>query len=197
MLLLDALATAVAKVVWASTVAQVATGLGLTVAGVTGSGADGVLPGPVQDGVAGAIEAVTPFDVPDSADAVASPVTRTEDDPASPTTIPALPTTTAPAGTEATEHVELEPEDDGGVHQHRGGRETTTPAVPTAAVEPTSGRDHPEDDDPADPSTVDAPEIEDTPDIGDDAGGHHGGDDSGGSGASGGEDSSGHGGGDD
>jgi hypothetical protein len=74
MLLLEGVAAVVTKIASASTVAQVATGLGITVAGVTGAGASGVLPGPVQDGVAGAIEAVSPFDVPDSADDRVRPV---------------------------------------------------------------------------------------------------------------------------
>src|SRR3954468_2208247 len=68
MFLIESLAALAAKVAGASTVAQVAAGLGIAVAGVTGAGAAGVLPGPVQDGVAGAIEAVTPFDAPSSDD---------------------------------------------------------------------------------------------------------------------------------
>src|SRR3954466_13498490 len=109
MLLLDVLAAAVAKVASASTVAQVAAGLGLTVAGVTGAGAAGVLPGPIQDGIAGAVEAVSPFDLPDSADDRVTGVGEiqaprpletddsrhdaTDDAPgASPTDIPVIPT---------------------------------------------------------------------------------------------------------
>src|SRR4051794_25984925 len=68
MFLIESVAALAAKVAGASTVAQVAAGLGIAVAGVTGAGAAGVLPGPVQDGVAGAVESVTPFDLPGSAD---------------------------------------------------------------------------------------------------------------------------------
>src|SRR5436305_15124653 len=102
-MLLQALAAVVAKIAGASTVAQVAAGLGVAVAGVTGAGAAGVLPGPIQDGVAGAIEAVTPFDVPDSADgrgtgadnpvpAAGTGTPETEHSPgASPSELPPLP----------------------------------------------------------------------------------------------------------
>src|SRR4051794_24101529 len=68
MFLLESIAAVAAKIVSASTLAQVAAGVGITVAGVTGAGAAGVLPAGVQDGVAGAVEAVTPFDLSDSAD---------------------------------------------------------------------------------------------------------------------------------
>jgi hypothetical protein len=206
-MLLNGLAAAIAKFASASTVAQVATGVGITVAGVTGAGAAGVLPGAVQDGVASAIETVTPFDLPDSADDVAETQDSRRDDAddaehGSPTTIPpvptvpvpAVPTTTAPTTAEATEHTEVEPGDDDGVHQHRGGREVTVPVVPTDNSGPgsvTSGRDHAEDDGASAPSTVDTPEVEDHHEEGDDDGGHHGGDDDPD------DDRSGHGGGDD
>ncbi|MDK3255003.1 hypothetical protein [Blastococcus capsensis] len=62
------LAAAAAKFGAAGAVAQAAAGLGFAAAGVTSAGAFGVLPGPVQDGVATTIEAVTPFDLPDSTD---------------------------------------------------------------------------------------------------------------------------------
>src|SRR3954452_19349613 len=128
-MLLQGIAAVAAKIAGASTVAQVATGLGVAVAGVTGAGAAGVLPGPVQDGVAGAIESVTPFDVPDSADdhgtgvdhAVRNATESAEhsaDSPgASPSEIPVVSTPALPGPTP-----EVEPGDDDGVHQHRGGR---------------------------------------------------------------------------
>ncbi|MGY1722974.1 hypothetical protein [Blastococcus sp. SYSU DS0533] len=68
MALLEGLAALAAKFAGASTVAQVATGVGIATAGVTGAGAVGVLPAPVQDAVASTVEAVTPFEVPDSGD---------------------------------------------------------------------------------------------------------------------------------
>jgi hypothetical protein len=57
----EALGALAAKVAAASTVSQAVAGLGIAVAGV--------LPPPVQDVVAGAVEVVSPFDLPDSADA--------------------------------------------------------------------------------------------------------------------------------
>jgi hypothetical protein len=63
------LAAAAAKFASAGAVAHAATGVGLALAGVTGAGAAGVLPAPVQDGVAGAVEILTPLDLPDSSDA--------------------------------------------------------------------------------------------------------------------------------
>src|SRR4051795_10055357 len=98
-MLLQGIAAVVTKIASASTVAQIATGLGVTVAGVTGAGAAGVLPGPIQDGVAGAVEAVTPFDVPDSADARVTGA----DDPAQPVVPPTTPSpedTPAPSPTD-------------------------------------------------------------------------------------------------
>ena len=59
-----ALAAVVAKFAGAGTVAQVAAGLGIAAAGVTGAGAAGALPGPVQDVVASAVETVSPIDLP-------------------------------------------------------------------------------------------------------------------------------------
>ena len=69
MFLVEALGALTAKVAAASTVSQAVAGLGIAVAGVTGAGAAGVLPPPVQDVVAGTVEVVSPFDLPDSADA--------------------------------------------------------------------------------------------------------------------------------
>ncbi|MGY2074598.1 hypothetical protein [Blastococcus sp. SYSU DS0828] len=66
MALLEGLAALAAKFAGASTVAQVATGVGIATAGVTGAGAVGVLPAPVQDAVASTVETVTPFDLPES-----------------------------------------------------------------------------------------------------------------------------------
>ena len=63
-MLLESITAIAAKIAGANTVAQAAAGLGIAVAGVTGAGVAGILPGPVQDGVAGAIEAVTPFEAP-------------------------------------------------------------------------------------------------------------------------------------
>jgi hypothetical protein len=48
--------------------AGLATGLGLAFAGVTGAGAAGVLPDPVQGEVSGVLEAVTPLEQPEAAD---------------------------------------------------------------------------------------------------------------------------------
>jgi hypothetical protein len=164
-MLLQGIAALVTKIASASTVAQVAAGVGVTVAGVTGAGAAGVLPGPVQDGVAGAIEAVTPFDVPDSADDrvtgvddpvrhAADPVqpSHTSSPSVSPSDIPAVP---PPAAVPPSSTHEVEPGDDDGVHQHRGG------ATPTGAPAPT----------PAPAVVDDSPEGEE----------HHGGDDDAGS----------------
>jgi hypothetical protein len=58
---------AVTRVTPAGAVAQAALGLGVVLAGVTGAGAAGILPDPVQDEVSTVLEAVTPFDVPNSA----------------------------------------------------------------------------------------------------------------------------------
>ena len=70
MFVLEGLAALAAKVAAASTVSQAVAGLGIAVVGVTGAGAAGVLPTPVQNVVAGAVEVVSPFDLPDSADAI-------------------------------------------------------------------------------------------------------------------------------
>src|SRR5918998_6377195 len=66
---LEGLAALAAKVAATSTVTQAVAGVGIAVAGVTGAGAAGALPTPVQDAVAGAVEVVSPFDLPDSSDA--------------------------------------------------------------------------------------------------------------------------------
>ncbi len=200
MLVFEGIAAVVAKVTSASTIAQATAGLGIAVAGVTGAGAAGILPGPVQDGVASTVEAVTPFDLPHAVDDRISGIddgheTSSGDDaaPVAPSTVPTTAVSSPSVAAPATAHVEhgTEIEDHGadgvedGIHQHRGGR---TPAVtPT-----TSGSGS---DDAATPT----PEVED----------HHGGDDSGHGGGSGddsdddsnddsgSDDHSGHGGGDD
>src|SRR3954470_8476834 len=129
MLLLEGIAAVVAKVASASTIAQATAGLGIAVAGVTGAGAAGVLPGLIQDSVAGAIESVSSFDVPDSGDeTLDSGVDGADDAPAAdptdiatPSSIPtAIPTAIPPSA---------EPGDDSVVHQHRGGAATPTTAV--------------------------------------------------------------------
>jgi hypothetical protein len=190
--MLHVIAGLAAKIASASTVAQVAAGVGVAVAGVTGAGAAGVLPGPVQDGVAGAIEAVTPFDVPDSADdrvtgvddavrhAEAPETPADETGPSvSPSEVPVVSTPVAPTTPSPT--TEAEPGDDG-VPQHRGGRTTTQPSdsAPRPSVTP---------------AVDDSPEVEDHHSEGDDDAGSHGGDS--GRDGSGRDDSSGHGGGDD
>jgi hypothetical protein len=188
--LFESFAVLVAKIASASTVAQVTAALGIAVAGVTGAGAAGVLPGAVQDGVARAVESVSPFDLPDSADDRGVPAVETETDDSGldgPGDLPSAPTA-VPSPTPATETHPAEPGDDGGVHQNRGG------AVPTAGVRTdNSGRDHAEDDAAASPSPSDAVEVEDHAEDGS----HHGGGDSGGSHGGSDDDSSGHGGGDD
>jgi hypothetical protein len=155
------------------------------VAGVTGAGAAGALPGPVQDTVAGAVEAITPFEMPHATAAHGSDVRHTpadddrqDDGPAAvPTTVAVAPPSAAPT-TESEQETESEHgiETADGAHQHRGGRV----AAPVATVGP--GDDSPE------PS-----EVEDDHGGGDSSG--HGGDDSGeSSGGSGHEEGSGHGG---
>ena len=59
---------AMAKFASAGAVAQAATGVGIVLAGVTGAGAAGALPGPIQAPVSSVLEAVTPFELPASAD---------------------------------------------------------------------------------------------------------------------------------
>lgn len=66
------LAAGLAKFASAGAVAHATAGVGIALAGVTSAGAAGVLPGPLQDGVATTIEAVTPFELPNSGDAQAS-----------------------------------------------------------------------------------------------------------------------------
>lgn len=80
-----------AKFLSAGAVAQAATGAGIVVVAVTGAGAVGVLPGPVQDTVAGVVETVTPLDLPSTDDEVlpeevptAEPVTEEVVDPTEP-----------------------------------------------------------------------------------------------------------------
>ncbi|MGH3442555.1 MAG: hypothetical protein ACRDUY_11055 [Nitriliruptorales bacterium] len=62
---------AVAKLGALGLAAKVGVASAAVVAGTVGGGAAGVLPGPVQDAVAATVEAVTPLDLPDSADAEA------------------------------------------------------------------------------------------------------------------------------
>jgi hypothetical protein len=184
MALIEGIAALLAKVASVSTVAQATAGLGIAVAGVTGAGAAGVLPAPLQDTVAGAVEAVTPFEMPHATDG--SDVRHTPADAERPEAVPTVlptpavltPSPAAPtteAGEDETEHGA---ETADGTHQHRGGR--TAAAV--ATVE----------------SADDSPEAPETPEVGDDHGGEdssgHGGDDSGGgSGGSGHDNGSGHG----
>jgi hypothetical protein len=198
MALIEGIAAILAKAASASTIAQATAGLGIAVAGVAGAGAAGVLPGPVQDGVAGAVEAVTPFDLPSSSDGRISGVhdrhTAPHDAPEDggpgvvPTTAVTLPTVAVPT-TEPAEHeneAEHGIEESDGTHQHRGGR---SPSVPTHAAGSA-------DDSTDDPATHEV-EVE-THHGGEDTSGHGGGDSGSGSGGgSGGDDGSGHGGGDD
>jgi len=200
MVFLNGLAVLAAKITSASTVAQATAGLGIAVAGVTGAGAAGVLPGAVQDGVAGAVEAVSPFDLPDSADdrtpLAGETVDSGTDGPGDvPGDVPVADPTATPESTpssiptaEPTHNPE--PGDDGGIHQHRGGASTPAGAVPTedSVSDDTSGRDHPEDDDASAGPTASTHSAE-VEDHDDDHSGHGGGDD--------GDDNSGHGGDDD
>jgi uncharacterized membrane protein YgcG len=194
MALIEGIAALLAKVASASTIAQATAGLGIAVAGVAGAGAAGVLPGPVQDGVAGAVEAVTPFDLPSSTDDRISGIddrhtvsdVAPEDD--GPGVVPAIsvpvPVVAVPT-TEPGEHeneAEHGIEESDGTHQHRGGR---SPSVPAHTAESA--------DDSTDDSAPREVEVENH-DGGEDSSGHGGGDSGGGSG---GGDSSGHGGGDD
>lgn len=59
---------ALAKLTTLGLAAKVGIASAAVVAGATGAGAAGVLPAPAQDAVAASIEAVTPFDLPDSVD---------------------------------------------------------------------------------------------------------------------------------
>ena len=186
----EAFAALAAKIATTSTLVQATAGLGIAVAGVTGAGAAGVLPGPLQDGVASAVEAVSPFELPSSTgETQDSGVDGPGDVPgADPTDIATPSSSPAPGTTEADE-----PGDDDGVHQNRGGAPTPTAAVRTDNSGPgsaNSGRDD-EDSDSAGATSgpSDSPEVEDHDDS--DHSGHGGGDDD----SSG--DSSGHGGGDD
>ena len=73
------LGTAVAKLMSLSIATQAAAGLGIALASVTAAGAAGVLPDVAQDRVAGVIEAVTPYDVPDSVDVSISGIRTSPD----------------------------------------------------------------------------------------------------------------------
>lgn len=68
MLVSQLLAAAVAKFAAAGGVAHAAAGVSIALAGVTGAGAVGALPAPVQDRFAEVVEAVSPFDASASAD---------------------------------------------------------------------------------------------------------------------------------
>lgn len=66
--LAELLTTATTKLGAASLLAKGAVGVSIALAGVTGTASADVLPQPVQDRVATAVEWVAPFDLPDSAD---------------------------------------------------------------------------------------------------------------------------------
>jgi hypothetical protein len=150
----EVIAGLVAKIASASTVAQATAGLGIAVAGVTGAGAAGVLPGPVQDTVAGAVQAITPFDLPHSADRSTdrvehpAPASRSADDERagpsdlpSPATVTAAPSATPEVEDHDAETEQHEQETEDGTHQNRGGRTTSTaPGVTDSGRESTSGR---------------------------------------------------------
>lgn len=183
MALIEGIAALVAKVASASTVAQATAGLGIAVAGVTGAGAAGVLPGPVQDTVAGAVEAVTPFELPHSAaDASAHPRTTVEND-APVTVVPTTPIVVPPTAAPTTEADEQETEVEhgaDGTHQHRGGRTATTRASsddsPATAEAPEVEDDH-ESDDSGSASDDSGHGGDSGSDSGHDDGSGHGGDD--------------------
>jgi hypothetical protein len=66
-----------AKLLSAGAIAQAATGAGLAVVVVTGAGAAGVLPDPVQNTVSSVVKTVTPFDMPSGEEpAVEDPATE-------------------------------------------------------------------------------------------------------------------------
>jgi uncharacterized membrane protein YgcG len=188
MALMESIAALVAKVASASTVAQATAGLGIAVAGVTGAGAAGVLPATVQDTVAGAVEAVTPFAMPHATADHVSVVRHTpgddnrqDDGPAVvPTTAVVTPAPVAPTAEPAEQEAEHGTETADATHQHRGGRSSA----------PVATADSPDDS----PHAAEAPEVGD--DHGGDSSGHGGGgnDTSGSSGGSGHDDGSGHGG---
>lgn len=71
------LAAGAAKFASAGAVAQAATGLTVALASVTGAGAAGVLPDAVQDHVSSVVEAVTPFELPESSSTPATGETAT------------------------------------------------------------------------------------------------------------------------
>jgi hypothetical protein len=200
----EGLAVLAAKIASASTVVQATAGFGIAVAGVTGAGAAGILPGALQDDVAGAVESVSPFDLPDSGDETRDSGT---DGPGDVPGADATDIATPSAGPSApTSSQGVEPGDDGGVHQNRGGTAAPTAAVRTDDSRPetvNSGRHHPEDDGPTAGTSSSAAHSAEVEDHDDDRSGHgRGGDDSrddssGDSPGHGGGDSSGHGGGDD
>jgi hypothetical protein len=186
------LAVLAAKIASASTVAQAAAGLGIAVAGVTGAGAAGLLPGPLQDGVAGAVEAVTPFELPHS-EADAAPAHRDTSDsrldgPGDVPTATDVPTS-APTTEQEEQEAEVEhsAEATDATHQHRGGHSETVPSPATVTGAPRTSDDHVE---------THSTETE-SHSGGDDSGGGSGSGSGSGSGGSGGDDDSGHGGDDD
>lgn len=74
--------TALAKVMSAGVLAKTTAGAALAVTAVTGAGAAGVLPDPVQDPVAAVVEGVSPLDLPDSGDVLAEAVEPAPEQPA-------------------------------------------------------------------------------------------------------------------
>jgi hypothetical protein len=188
MALFEGIAAVLAKIASASTVAQATAGLGIAVAGVTGAGAAGVLPGQVQDTVAGAVEAVTPFELPHATHAQRPEVRHIPGDDRQDDAPAVTPTPTAvvlPPAAPTPELVETETEHGtetvDATHQHRGGRTSVAPATADSSD-----------------NSAEVPEAPDAPEAGDDHGGdgssRDGGDDSGGSsGGSGHDDGSRHG----
>jgi hypothetical protein len=65
--MIEFLTAGLLKLASAGAIAQAATGVTVAVVGVTGAGAAGALPGPVQSAVAGAVEFLTPLEFPGSA----------------------------------------------------------------------------------------------------------------------------------
>jgi hypothetical protein len=193
-MLLESITAIAAKIAGANTVAQAAAGLGIAVAGVTGAGAAGILPGPVQDGVAGAIEAVSPFEAPDSGD-VTAPVRPTDVTPVVSTEAPvpaavtATPTVTAAEPTE-TRHDDGQVEDgahhdglDDGEHEDGAHHDGQVEDTHHDGLDDGQHEDHEDDhsghggggdDSGSDDSGSDHPESDHS---GGDSSGHGGGDD--------------------
>ena len=101
-----------AKLLSAGAIAQAATGAGVAVVVVTGAGAAGVLPGPVQDTVASVVGSVTPFELPSgdgAAAAAPTEATPTETTPAEETPAEETPATEQPETEQPTEGVVTDP----------------------------------------------------------------------------------------